>query len=175
MPASRSLAAGSAQPGSRYAAGLTDIIRPGKGYMPTMAAEAGYSGTPLARKLGIGEDDEVAVIGAPDGFADRLMAELSGEAEIHTDLDDAPLFDLIVAFITWRADLEAELDRFRAHMAPACGLWIAWPKRAARVPTDMTDNVIREVALPTGLVDNKVCAIDQTWSGLRLVIRRELR
>ncbi len=60
-------------------------------------------------------------------------------------------------------------------MAPACGLWIAWPKRASKVPTDMTENVIREIALPTGLVDNKVCAIDQTWSGLRLVIRRELR
>ncbi|HKR67213.1 MAG TPA: hypothetical protein VJT16_00030, partial [Streptosporangiaceae bacterium] len=57
----------------------------------------------------------------------------------------------------------------------ACGLWIAWPKRASKVPTDMTDNVIREIALPTGLVDNKVCAIDQIWSGLRLVIRRELR
>jgi hypothetical protein len=60
-------------------------------------------------------------------------------------------------------------------MAPACGLWIAWPKRAARVPTDMSDTAVREVALPTGLVDNKVCAIDATWSGLRLVIRRELR
>jgi len=140
-----------------------------------MAEEAGYSGTPLYRKLGIGEDDEVAVIGAPDGFADRLAAQLGGEAEIHTDLDDAALFDVIVAFMTWQADLEGELARLRAHMAPACGLWIAWPKRAAKVPTDMTDNVIREIALPTGLVDNKVSAIDQTWSGLRLVIRRELR
>jgi hypothetical protein len=60
-------------------------------------------------------------------------------------------------------------------MAPACGLWIAWPKRSSRVPTDLTDEVIREIALPTGLVDNKVCAIDQTWSGLRLVIRVENR
>jgi hypothetical protein len=60
-------------------------------------------------------------------------------------------------------------------MAPAAGLWIAWPKRASRVPTDMTEHVIREIALPTGLVDNKVCAIDEVWSGLRLVIRRELR
>ncbi len=60
-------------------------------------------------------------------------------------------------------------------MAPACGLWIAWPKRASRMPTDMTDQVIRDVVLPTGLVDNKVCAIDDTWSGLRLVIRRENR
>jgi hypothetical protein len=139
------------------------------------AEQAGYSGTPLARKLGIGEDDEVAVIGAADGFADRLAAQLSGEATIHTDIEDAPLFDVIVVFVTWRAELEAELDRLRARMAPACGLWIAWPKRASKVPTDLTDNVIREVALPTGLVDNKVCAIDEIWSGLRLVIRREFR
>jgi DUF3052 family protein len=137
--------------------------------------QAGYSGTPLARKLGIGEDDEVVVIGAADGFTDRLARELADEAVVHTELTDAPLFDVIVTFVTWRAELEAELDRLRAAMAPACGLWVCWPKRAAKVPTDMSDNVIREIALPTGLVDNKVCAIDQTWSALRLVIRRELR
>jgi hypothetical protein len=137
--------------------------------------QAGYSRTPLARKLGIGEDDEVAVIGAANGFADKLAAHLDGEAVIYTDINEAPLFDVIVMFVTWRAELEAELDRLRSHMAPACGLWIAWPKRASHVQTDMTDNVIREVALPTGLVDNKVCAIDETWSALRLVIRRELR
>ena len=140
-----------------------------------MTHEAGYSGTPLARKLGIGEDDEVAVIGAPDGFTGRLAAQLDDSVLIHDDLASAALFDVIVAFMTWRTELEAELDRLRARMAPACGLWIAWPKRAAKVPTDMSDHVIREVALPTGLVDNKVCAIDQTWTGLRLVIRRELR
>ncbi|HEY5018063.1 MAG TPA: hypothetical protein VII59_14945, partial [Streptosporangiaceae bacterium] len=67
------------------------------------------------------------------------------------------------------------LPRLRSRMAPACGLWIAWPKRASGLPTDMSDQVIRDVALPTGLVDNKVCAIDQTWSALRLVIRRENR
>lgn len=141
---------------------------------------AGYSGTPLARKLGIGEDDEVVVIGAPNGFADRLEAQLIGQAVIHTDINDAQFFDVIVAFVTWRAELEEQLDRLRSHMAPACGLWIAWPKKPvvkgrAKVPTDMTENVIREIALPTGLVDNKVCAIDEIWSGLRLVIRRELR
>jgi hypothetical protein len=140
-----------------------------------MAEQAGYSGTPLARKLGIGEDDEIVVVGAPDGFADRLALEVGDEAVIHSGLTDAALFDVIVAFVTWRAELEGELDLLRARMAPACGLWIAWPKRASKVPTDMTDNVIREIALPTGLVDNKVCAIDEIWSGLRLVIRRELR
>jgi hypothetical protein len=140
-----------------------------------MAQQADYSGTPLSRKLGIGEDDEVAVIGAPDGFIDRLTAELGDEAVIYDELTAAALFDVIVTFVTWRAELESDLDGLRAKMAPACGLWIAWPKRAAKVPTDLTDNVIREVVLPTGLVDNKVCAIDQTWTGLRAVIRRELR
>jgi hypothetical protein len=140
-----------------------------------MSEPAGYSGTPLSRKLGIDEDDEVAVIGAPEGFADRLAAEVGDEAQIYLDLDEAPLFDVIVTFVPWRADLETDLDRYRDRMAPACGLWIAWPKRTAKVPTDMSDHVIREIALPTGLVDNKVCAIDQTWTALRLVIRRELR
>jgi len=140
-----------------------------------MTEQAGYSARPLARKLGIGEDDTVAVVGAPDGFADRLAAEIGDEAEIRTELGKAGLFDVIVAFVTWRSEFESELSLLRDRMAPACGLWVAWPKRAARVPTDLSDNVIREVALPTGLVDNKVCAIDRTWSGLRLVIRRELR
>jgi hypothetical protein len=96
-------------------------------------------------------------------------------AQLHTDLDGDALFDVIVVFVSWRAELEAELGRLRDRMAPACALWIAWPKKAAKLPTDMSDNVVREVALPTGLVDNKVCAIDETWSALRLVIRRENR
>jgi Protein of unknown function (DUF3052) len=143
--------------------------------MAQLVEKADYSATPLARKLGIGEDDEVAVIGAPDGFADRLAAQLGDQAEIRTEIEESALFDVIVAFVTWQTELEDKLALLRSRMAPACGLWIAWPKRAARVPTDMTDNAIREIALPTGLVDNKVCAIDQTWTALRLVIRRELR
>jgi hypothetical protein len=135
---------------------------------------AGYPGTPLARKLGIGEGDEVALIGAPERFEDTL-GDLPDVASLHTNLADDARYDVIVAFVTQRAELEAELPRLRARMAPACGLWIAWPKRASRVPTDVTDQVIRDVVLPTGLVDNKVCAIDDTWSGLRLVIRRENR
>jgi len=138
------------------------------------AGHRDYSGTPLPRKLGIGDDDEVALIGAPDGFSDMLGA-LPEIAALHTDLADAARYDVIVCFMTGRAELEAELPRLRSAMAPACGLWIAWPKRAARVPTDLSDDVVREVALPTGLVDNKVCAIDQTWTALRLVIRRENR
>jgi hypothetical protein len=139
-----------------------------------VAAESGYSGTPLPRKLGIGEGDEIALIGAPEWLEDMLRA-VPDVASVHTDLADDARYDVIVAFVTERAEFEAELPRLRARMAPACGLWIAWPKRTSGQPTDMTDNVVREVALPTGLVDNKVCAIDDTWTGVRLVIRRELR
>jgi hypothetical protein len=134
---------------------------------------AGYSGTPLPRKLGIAPGDELAIIGAPAGFPD-VLGPLT-DVVVHTDLADDARYDVIIAFVTWQQELTDLLDRLRARMAPACGLWIAWPKKAARVPTDMTEDIIREIALPTGLVDNKVCAIDQTWSGLRLVIRRELR
>ena len=138
-----------------------------------MSQPAGYSGTPLPRKLGIAEGDELALIGAPERFED-LLGELPG-VSVHTDLADNARFDVIVRFVTWRAELEAELDRLRARMAPAAGLWIAWPKRASKVPTDMSEQVVRDIALPTGLVDNKVCAIDEVWSALRLVIRREYR
>jgi hypothetical protein len=141
-------------------------------------ASHGYSGTPLPGKLGIKPGQLVALVNAPAGFAQSL-GELPGVevtgVEFTGDAGDAPAFDVIVFFVTWRAELEAGLGRLRQRMAPACGLWVGWPKRAAKVPTDMTDQVVRDVALPTGLVDNKVCAIDETWSALRLVIRRELR
>ena len=139
-----------------------------------MAPEAGYSGTPLPRKLGIRPGDEVAVLGGPASVADRLSG-LPGVAPPRRDLSGSDPLDVIVFFVTWRAELETQLASLRERMAPACGLWVAWPKRAAGVPTDMTEDVVRDVALPTGLVDNKVCAIDGVWSGLRLVIRRELR
>lgn len=139
-----------------------------------MPAQSGYSGTPLPRKLGIGEGDEVALIGAPEWLEDTLRA-VPDVASLHTDLAEEARYDVMVAFVTRRAELEAQLPRLRARMAPACGLWIAWPKRAAGLPTDMTDQVVRDVALPTGLVDNKVCAIDATWSGLRVVWRRDRR
>jgi hypothetical protein len=140
----------------------------------TETEAAGFSGTPLPGKLGIEPGDAVALIGAPAWLEDSLAA-VPGVTEVHTDIDQGGLFDVIVVFVLRRAELEAELGRLRDRMAPACGLWIAWPKNAARLPTDMSDTVVREVALPTGLVDNKVCAIDGTWSALRLVIRRQNR
>ena len=133
---------------------------------------AGYSDTPLQRKLGIREGAVVASLNAPDGFAETLGALPDGVTV--RDRLRGPL-DVILFFTARRAKLEARIERLKAALEPAGRLWIAWPKRASRVPTDMTEDVVREVALPLGLVDNKVAAIDETWSGLQLVIRRELR
>jgi hypothetical protein len=133
----------------------------------------GYSGTPLPRKLGIKPGHRVALLGAPDGFEADTLGELpDGVGVVRRAGGEA---DVIVSFHTSRAELERRLPALRAMMEPAAGLWIAWPKRASKVPTDMTEDVVREIALPTGLVDNKVCAIDETWSGLRLVIRLSAR
>jgi hypothetical protein len=133
---------------------------------------AGYSGTPLAKKLGIREGSRLAAVSAPDGFAD-LLAPLPDGVAVRDHLR-GPL-DVIVFFTTRRAELEKRLPALRKALDPAGRLWIAWPKKSSGVETDMTENVVREVALPTGLVDNKVAAIDETWSGLQLVIRLEHR
>jgi hypothetical protein len=123
----------------------------------------GYSGTPLPKKLGIKEGSRLLLVDAPQGFElpdlPDGVVEADGEA------------DVIVAFHTRRGDLERELPSLRERMDRAAGLWIAWPKRASKVETDLTEDVVRELALANTLVDNKVCAIDATWSGLRLVIR----
>jgi hypothetical protein len=153
------------------AASLTDRWRARGPVCEHQRVTSGYSGTPLPRKLGIKPGHSVALLAAPDGFA---LSELPPDVTIQDDLSQPPL-DVIVLFTAARADLEAALARVRAAMAPDAGFWVAWPKRASKVPTDMTEDVVRAVALPTGLVDNKVCAIDEIWSGLRLVIRRELR
>jgi hypothetical protein len=136
--------------------------------MPSSATGAGYSGTPLDRKLGIRSGHRVALLGAPAGFEGGTLALPDGVTVRRRAGGKA---DVIVSFHTSRAELARRLPALRAMMEPAAGLWIAWPKRAAKLATDMTEDVVREIALPTGLVDNKVCAIDATWSGLRLVIR----
>jgi len=133
---------------------------------------AGYSGTPLAKKLGFKPGFDAAYVQAPEHF-EALLGELPDDVVVRRQLR-GPL-DLIVCFVTARAELERRLPSLRAAMDPAGMLWIAWPKRASGVPTDITEDVVRDVVLPTGLVDTKVCAIDETWSGLRLVIRKELR
>ena len=133
---------------------------------------AGYSGTPLARKLGIGPDARVALLNAPDDFESTLEGLPDGVV-FRTTLRGG--CDVAVCFVTRRADLARRIEALGRAIHPAGGAWIAWPKRASGVVTDMTEDVVREVALPLGLVDNKVAAIDETWSGLRLVWRRERR
>jgi hypothetical protein len=124
---------------------------------------AGYSGTPLARKLGLKPGHRLLLEDAPEGF-------LPDRPEDVSEVTTGPA-DVIVAFHTERAGVEEAIPRLRAEMVPNAGFWIAWPKRASKVPTDVTEDVVREIALANALVDNKVCAIDDVWSGLRLVIR----
>lgn len=131
---------------------------------------AGYSGNPLARKLGVRAGDRLAVLGAPDGFA---VGGLPPGVEVRRQARG--LFDVIVSFHSRRADLVRRFPVLLRALGVDGGLWVVWPKRASGQPTDLTEDVVREVALPTGMVDNKVCAIDETWSGLRVVLRRELR
>jgi hypothetical protein len=130
---------------------------------------AGDRGTPLAKKLGITEGSRLALIGAPDGV-------VSGVPESVTVTDTARgVADVVVAFFTERRLLERRVATLGRMVYPSGGLWIAWPKRASGVPTTVNEDVIREVVLPLGMVDNKVCAVDGTWSGLRMVWRRERR
>jgi len=133
---------------------------------------AGYSGTPLPKKLGIVAGSKIALLDAPSGFLDVLGPLPDGVKVRRTVRGKC---DVIVAFLTERHVFEKRISTLELLVFPAGGLWIAWPKRASGITTDMTEDVVREVALPRGLVDNKVCAIDDTWSGLRLVWRRERR
>ena len=114
----------------------------------------------------------VALLGPPAGFPDPL-AGLPDGVTVRRRLQGSP--DVVVAYFTRRARLEARIDALGRSVFPAASVWIAWPKRASKVPTDITEDTIREVALPLGLVDVKVCAIDDTWSGLKLMWRRDRR
>jgi hypothetical protein len=132
------------------------------------------SPTPLTRKLGIKPESRVALLGAPADFG-ALLEPLPGGVSLCTALDGTEPFDVVVGFTLLLTEVAEAVRSARPLLAPASGLWIAWPKRSSGVPTEVSDDLVREIALPTGLVDNKVCAIDATWTGLRLVIRRELR
>jgi hypothetical protein len=131
-------------------------------------ATAGYSGTPLVNKLGIKPGTALGLIGAPEGF-DATLGELPDGVAVRRRLQGS--LDVIVAFFVESSALERRLPALRGALQPAGGLWLAWPKRASGVATDLSDNVVRELGLAAGLVDNKVCAIDAVWSGLRLVYR----
>ncbi len=131
---------------------------------------AGYSGTPLAQKLGIKPGHRVALLNAPIGFETSLDG-LAASATLHRDPRSKGPFNVIVSFHNSLADFTGRFDSLRARLDPSGGLWIAWPKRASGVSTDLSENAIRDLALAAGLVDNKVCAIDEVWSGLRIVVR----
>jgi hypothetical protein len=133
----------------------------------------GYSGTPLPRKLGIKPGQRIAFLDAPPAFADALGELPEGVGAPRTTLR-RPL-DLIVAFFLERRRLQQRLPRLISALDPAGALWVAWPKRASRVETDITEGGVRELALAAGVVDVKVCAIDATWSGLKLVVRQKDR
>ncbi len=133
---------------------------------------SGYSGTPLAKKLGIRAGARLFVHAAPQNYI-RLLAPLPAGVELAPRIDART--DLIHAFATRQSELARLLQRALAVMKADAALWVSWPKKAARLPTDITEDAVRALALPLGLVDIKVCAVDETWSGLKLVIRRSRR
>ncbi|HEX7516507.1 MAG TPA: DUF3052 domain-containing protein [Chthoniobacterales bacterium] len=133
---------------------------------------AGYSGTPLAQKLGIKAGRKVVTIGAPAGYG-KLLSPLPEEVSFTTKIEPGATF--IHLFVSERKTLEKELKRLRKLIADTGILWVSWPKKSSGVVTDVTEDVIREVASPLRFVDVKVCAVDKTWSGLKLMVRRENR
>ena len=128
---------------------------------------AGYSGTPLARKLGVTEGCRLAIVSAPNGFAESL--ELPSGVQLRTKA--VGRLDVVVFFVTRRAELARRFPTFRNRLEPDGGLWIAWPKKSSDVATDLSFDPVQRIGLDNGLVDNKVAAIDETWSGLRFVRR----
>jgi hypothetical protein len=133
---------------------------------------AGYSGTPLAKKLGIGANARVWTKNAPEGYIDLLEPLPSG---VSFQESRGKSTDMVHVFVDRRSALSKELTELRKKLRSNAVVWVSWPKKSSKVPTDITENTIREVALPLGFVDVKVCAVTEVWSGLKLVVRKELR
>jgi hypothetical protein len=133
---------------------------------------AGYSGTPLSKKLGIKEGSKVFLANAPEDYM-QLVDPLPNGVEFSPQIN--PDTDIVHVFSTERILLMNDLRTFLKSLKQDGTIWVSWPKKSSKVPTDITEDTIREIALPMGLVDIKVCAIDEVWSGLKLVIRRENR
>lgn len=131
---------------------------------------AGYSGTPLARKLGIKPGHLVVLVNAPSGFEDELEG-LPDNVTVKRDLRGSALIDVAVLFASSQKTLDAKFRKLRERLAENGGIWIAWPKKSSGVPTDLSDGAARKFGLDAGLVDNKTCAVTEIWSGLRFVIR----
>lgn len=145
---------------------------PAKAAVPKSAATAGYSGTPLAGKLGLKPGMQVHVVNEPAGYRDWL-------APLPPGLRFAPKLEagcnLVHLFADDKRDLSQALRRYREQLASDAVVWVSWPKKSSKVPTDITEDLVREVALPLGWVDVKVCAVNEVWSGLKLVVRKVLR
>lgn len=137
-----------------------------------MSGTSGYAGTPLARKLGVEDGHLVSILDEPTGFREWLRP-LPEAVRLRTSIGRAP--DIVVVFATERAKLASHLAGAAEAIFPDGAIWAAWPKRSAKVTTDITEDTVREIVLPLGLVDNKVCAINEVWSGLRVVWRKENR
>jgi hypothetical protein len=133
---------------------------------------AGYSGTPLAKKLGVKAGDTVAILNEPTGFREWL-APLPEDVRIRKSIGRSR--DVVVIFAKRRARLQPRVEQAAGAVFPDGCIWIGWPKRSSKVATDLTEDVVRAISLPLGLVDTKVCAISKVWSGLRVVWRKELR
>jgi hypothetical protein len=140
--------------------------------MDRLAMTAGYSGTPLAKKLGVKERSRMLLLDAPLGYEGLLAPMPAGVA---FESKAGPAVDIAHLFVTRREDLAKHLAALRKKLKADATLWVSWPKKASKVPTTITEDTIRELALPLGWVDVKVCAVDDTWSGLKLVVRKELR
>lgn len=140
----------------------------------TMSSTAGYSGTPLPAKLGIKAGMAVALLHAPDGIEETL-GPLPDGVRLQHGLRRSQKVDLILGFVTERDHLARNFDWLVKTLPPDGAFWVAWPKRASKVPTDMTDHAVRDIVLPTGWVDVKICAIDATWTGMKMVLRKALR
>ncbi|AKC85513.1 DUF3052 family protein [Pseudoxanthomonas suwonensis] len=137
-----------------------------------MTNPTGYSGTPLARKLGITAGSRLVARHAPDEYA-QWVAPLPPDVSFGRRVTEAT--DLVHVFVVDRSVLERELVSLRKAVRADAAVWVSWPKKASKVPTDVSEDVIREACLPLGFVDVKVCAVSDVWSGLKLVIRKELR
>ena len=133
---------------------------------------AGYSGTPLSAKLGIKAGFEIHLVEPPDGYF-TLVEPLPENVKVAAR--PSKNTDLVHIFTSRKTELAKALNSYRGKLKPTAVVWVSWPKKAARVPTDITEDTVREVALPLGFVDIKVCAVTAVWSGLKLVIRKELR
>ncbi|SRR5258706_11509400 len=136
------------------------------------AVISGYSGTPLAKKLGIKEGFAVLTVNAPDDYAD-ILGLLPPRVTISSN--ERSVVDLLHLFTNSRDELFSKLTKLRSAIKQDGLIWVSWYKKAAKLPTEMTEDTIREAAFPLGLVDIKVCAVDEKWSGLKLVIRKENR